>query len=288
MSTSSRGLRWPPASCRLRLVTGAILVGMAAWVHAAPVITSIAEDSFAYPVGRSLVGLDGGTGWIGAWVSDSPAFPDFFTNAVGLTVPGVAGAGGSIVYTFGGTQLNDAARNLPMQSTGVVFVQFLSRFGLQSGGGTPSIRLLSSETGQLAGGVGNNGACGAPVYTILGPTLQPVPASCSAVPLGTLAAVVLRIDYTANNTRMWALPTLSGFDYLDPPAPSAEYVGLAPVFDRIAIYSRSPATIDELRVFRVANAPASVEPVPATSPWALAGLAALLVFAGLRFARRAR
>lgn len=223
------------------------LVSTSGWA-AGSVVTVLAEDSFSYTNNATLPGQNGGTGWSGAWVSDSPAFSDFRVNGTGLTLPGVASAGGRAVYRAG-SALNDAARTLPLQNTGVVFVQFLAQFGSQSSGGTPNIRFSSS--GAPTGAVGNNGACGSPVYAILNNNLQAIPASCSAVALASLRAVVLRIDHTANNTRMWVLPDLTGFDYLNPPTPSAEYNGLAPAFDRIAFYSRNPANIDELRIFRV-------------------------------------
>lgn len=228
-------------------MVGLFLVGTCAWA-AGSVVTVVAEDSFSYPGNVALPGQNGGTGWSGAWVSDSVSFTDFYTNATSLTAAGVASAGGRAVYRAG-SQLNDAARTLPLQNTGVLFVQFLAQFGTQSGGGTPNIRFSSS--GVPTGAVGNNGACGSAVYAILNNGLQPIAGSCSAVTLATLSAVVLRIDYTANNTRMWVLPGLTGFDYLNPPTPSAVYDGLAPAFDRIAFYTRNPANIDELRIFRV-------------------------------------
>jgi hypothetical protein len=239
----------------------------------------IAEDPFAYAANVPLTGQNGGSGWTGGWVSDSISFTDFFTSAASQVVPGVTSTGGSMLYTFAGTQINDAARTLPLQNTGVVFLQFLSQFGTQSGGGTPSIRLSSG--GVLTGGVGNNGGCGSSVYAVLGSNLAPIAASCSAVALSTLSAVVVRIDYTANVTRMWVQQSVVGFDYLNPPAPSAEYAGLAPQFDRIAIYSRSPARMDELRVFRVVDSPAAPLPVPGLSNaglWLLSGLLAVLAW----------
>lgn len=276
---------WCCAVRRIQRVLGVASLGAAILAHGAPVTTVVVEESFVYTGGISLVGQSGGTGWTSAWVSDSPAFTDFFTNATGLALPGVTASGGRAVFRAAGTQINDAARSLPLQNTGVVFIQFLSQFGAQSGGGTPNIRLDSS--GVRTGGIGNNGGCGSPVYAILDSNLAPVAASCSAVSLSTLRVVVVRIDYTANVTRMWVLPDLTGFDYLNPPAPSAEFSGLAPAFNRIALYSRSPASIDELRVFRVANVePASAQPIPTLSSWAIGVLSALLLLAGLRFGRR--
>lgn len=267
------------------VVAASVSLGIGGAAHAATVTTMIAEDSFSYTAGMSLTGQTGGAGWSGAWVSDSISFTDFRTSASSLVVPGVTSAGGSMVFVAAGTQINDAARTLPLQNSGVVFIQFLSQFGTQSGGGTPSIRLVSSGAG--TGAIGNNGGCGSAVYAIMNAGLATIAASCSSVSLNTLSAVVVRIDYAANVTRMWVLPSLVGFDYLNPPAPSAEYAGLAPAFDRISVYSRNPATLDELRVFRVASAaPADAQAVPALSPGALMALTALLLLGGWRLIRR--
>lgn len=255
-------------------------------VVAAPVTTVIAEETFAYAANALLPGNNGGTGWSGPWESDSVSFTDFVVGGTSLSVPGLTSSGGSAVFVFNGTNLNDARRDLALQNSGVVFLQFASQFGTQSGGGTPSIRLVNTATG-LTGGIGNNGSCGAPVYAILDTTLQaPLASACSAVSLSTLAAVVVRIDYTTSNTKMWVLPSLVGFDYLTPPAPSAEYPGLAPVFDRIALYSRDPAAIDELRVFRVAAAAVGVQPVPLGTPAGLAITALVLAAFAARRLRR--
>lgn len=273
---------------RARRLLASLCLCLAAPLGAAPVITTIAEDSFSYPANAPLPGNNGGTGWTGPWVSHSNFFDSFNVGATSPSVPGVVSSGGSIVFRSGGTLLNDSVRSLPLQNSGVLFVQFVSQFSAQSGGGTPSIRLFSGGT--LTGGVGNNGYCGAPVYAILDSNLDvPIAAACSSVLLSDLVAVVLRIDYTANTTRMWALPSLAGFDYLNPPAPSAEYVGLAPAFDRIAPYSREPATIDELRVFRVAAAPAAgAQPVPLGGPALWVGLAGMLGVLASRKLRRNR
>jgi hypothetical protein len=50
---------------------------------------------------------------------------------------------------------------------------------------------------------------------------------------------------------MWVNPNLSTFDYQNPTAPDATYDDLAPVFNDIGIYSRSPGNVDELTVMTV-------------------------------------
>lgn len=274
---------------RLRAVAAVAAAALAPLppASASSVVTTIAEDSFAYPANALLPGNNGGTGWSGAWVSDSNFFTSFNVGATSLSVPGVTSAGGRMVFRTGGTALNDSARSLPLQNSGVVFVQFISQFSTQSGGGTPSIRLFSGST--VTGGAGNNGSCGSAVYAILDSSLQaPIASACSTVPLSTLAAIVLRIDYTANDTRMWVLSSLSGFDYLNPPAPSAQYAGLAPAFNKIAVYTRNPGTLDELRVFRVTASPPPPVPVPLGGPALWVVTAAALAGLAVRQLRRGR
>jgi IPTL-CTERM motif/Putative Ig domain len=237
--------------------------------QAATVPATVAADSFSYTANVTLTGQSGGTGWSGPWFSHSSSFTDFRTNGTSLAVPGLTSAGGKFVYAAG-SGLNDSARSLPLQNSGVVYVQFLSQFGTQSGGGTPSVRFLSSGPAQFW--IGNNGACGAAVYAILDPSAGgPAPGNpaCSNVLLSQLRAVVVRVDYTAGNTKMWLLSSLIGFDYLNPPAPSATYAGLAVAFDTLAFYARTPASIDELRIFRL---DASFSPATQTVS-ALAGTA---------------
>lgn len=261
--------------CRAERLAGLALCACLLPAHSAPVTTVIAEDSFAYTSGQSVVGKSGGSGWTTPWEFENPNFSRLQVVATGLTVPGVSSTGGGLVYVLNGVNpLGHAARSLPLQETGVVFVQFLSQFGTQSGSGSPTVRF---------GGVwvGNTGGCGSPVYALIDTTAGVF--ECTTVPLATLSAVVLRIDYTAQTTQMWVLPSLSGFDYLNPPAPTVQRAGFAPVFSRFSLYARNPALIDELRVFRVANvvpAPAMPQPVPVDSWGALGAVSGLILLAG--------
>ncbi len=244
--------------------------------HSAPVITVIAEDSFAYTAGESVVGKNGGIGWSTPWELENVEYSRLLVDATGLTVPGVSSSGGGLVYVWNGfREVGNARRSLPQQDTGVVFVQFLSRFGNQSGLGSPTVRFGTAW-------VGNNNVCaGNRVYALFDNTAGVV--ECTTVPLATLSAVVLRIDYTAQTTQMWVLPSLSGFDYLNPPAPTVQRAGFAPVFSRFSLFARNPAFIDELRVFRVANVvpvPVTPQPVPANSWGALGAVSGLILVAG--------
>jgi hypothetical protein len=113
--------------------------------------------------------------------------------------------------------------------------------------------------------------------SILNSSLQPASggSSSSSAALSSLNLVVARIDYQNNDTRIWVNPDLSTFDYQNPPAANAEYSGLAPTFDTIAIYSRSPAHLDEITVKQ--------EPVP--EPGSASLLIAGAIFLALRCLR---
>lgn len=251
--------------------------------HSAPVTTVIAEEPFAYPGGVSIGGLNGGSGWSAAWTA---GVRQHRTNATSLTLLGLSSSGGKLVDNGNTAQVSVNARTLPMQSSGVVFVQFLAQFGTQSANGTPQIRLFNSVTNANAAAVGNNGQCNSPVFALFGPDLVTGP--CSAVALSSLSVIVLRIDYTATSTSMWVLPDFSGFDYLNPPAPTAVYAGLAVPFDTVQVVTRAPALLDELRIFTVAAAPAPAPAQPTPVPfmsWTALGLLSGLV--GLLGWRRA-
>ena len=94
--------------------------------------------------------------------------------------------------------------------------------------------------------------------SILDTSLNPAAdgSSSSSASLSSLNLVVARIDYQADTTMMWVNPNLSAFDYENPGTPNATYSALAPAFDSVAIYSRSPASFDELSIL--------LEPGPGT------------------------
>ncbi len=219
---------------------------------------TIAYDSFSYGTG-SLAGQNGGTGWSSAWTNDYHSGVSFSTSATGMSYTGLSTSGGSVIWASGGNGISEDSRRLPsLVSSGVVYVQFLSQFGSTSGGGTPNLRLL--DAGNLTGGFGGNGGPHGGVMSILDNTLTPAydGSSSSSASLSALNLMVARIDYGADDTEMWMNPNLSTFDYQNPPAPDAEYVGLAPMFDSVAIVSRSPAEFDELLIMEVPEPPAAL------------------------------
>ena len=225
---------------------------------------TVAYDGFNYSSG-SLGGANGGTGWTTPWQLTYGPGGNFNVSATGLTYTNLSTTGGSIVWGSGGTTgISEDSRTLPLQNSGVVYIQFLSQFGPgSSGGGTPNIRLVNSGT--VTGGFGSNGGS---LMSILDSSLLPNSSSSTTASLSNLNFVIAQINYQTNTTEMWVNPNLSTFDYQNPTTPDATYANLAPVFDTIAIYSRSPANVDELMVM--------AQPVPEPSSMVLLGMGVIL------------
>jgi hypothetical protein len=114
--------------------------------------------------------------------------------------------------------------------------------------------MSDSQHQALTGGIGGNGGTYGAKMSILDSGLAPKAdgTSSSTANLSALNLVVVQIDYQNTKTSMWVNPDLSTFDYLNPPATAVVDAGLAPAFDKVAVYSRNPAKFDELTVIRAA------------------------------------
>lgn len=248
----------------------AVILGVAAGcVTSHAQLTTIAYDGFNYSAG-ALAGQSGGTGWTNAWVNDYTQGATLDVNATGMTYTGLSVTGGSVLWGAGGNGISEDSRTLALQDSGILYLQFLCQFGSSSGGGTPNIRLYNS--GALTGGFGGNGGTYGNFVSILNASLAPSAdgSSSSSASLSAKNFVVARIDYQSNTTMMWVNPDLSTFDYQNPTnTPAATYAGLAPAFNKIAIYSRSPANVDEIKIMALA--------VPEPSAAGLLGLGALML-----------
>ena len=210
---------------------------------------TVAYEGFDYTSGTSLLGLNGGSGFSAAWTG---SYQDRYmqVHGTGYTYPGLNTTGGRASYssTCYGT-CNDIAssdRTIPMQSGGVVYVQFLANPGPQAGGGTPQIRFRNTETNSwalLAGALTNNvynwGIWDTENYYM------------TTISSNTERFVIIRFDYVNNTTKMWIDQDVTTFDYSNPTNPDATSP-VANSFNRIDLYFRSPAPhgIDEIHVFK--------------------------------------
>jgi hypothetical protein len=172
-----------------------------------------------------------------------------------LTYPGITSSGG---FVNGCSALNGqicaVSRNIPLQSSGKVFVQMIMNFGSQSGGGTPNLRFYD-DTNQFTGGVGANGGTYSAKISILNPGLSANPDGSSSV--GTLNGqgfFIVGIDYSLNKTSLWLNPDMATFNYLSTPTPSAVYLDLAPKIQMLNFGSRfSNMKFDELKIYNVVS-----------------------------------
>lgn len=250
-------LKSPVAAAKIAL-TLAFAVVLNFTSHAQ--LTNVVYDGFNYTAG-TLNGQNGGTGWTSSWLNDYTSGASFQVSASGMTYSGLSTSGGSLAWADGGNGISEDSRSLPMMNSGIVFIQFLGQFGSSSGGGTPNLRFYNSGT--VTGGIGGNGGPLGSQMSILDATLSPAAngSSSSSANLSALNLVIARINYQSDSTSLWVNPNLSTFDYENPTTPDASYAGLAPAFNAIAIYSRSPASVDELTVM--------AEPVPEPTSAAL-------------------
>lgn len=219
--------------------------------QAGETLTLIAEDSFDYT--GNLVGKNGGIGFTNAWTYGSGS-SDYGIGTPTLTYSGITSSGGFVngCSVLNG-QLCAVTRNIPLQSSGKVFVQMIVNFGSQSNGfGTPNLRFYD-EANNFTGGVGSNGGPHGSKISILNTSLSANPdGSSSAGTLNGQAFLIVGIDYSLNKTSLWLNPDMGTFNYLSTPAPSAFFLDLAPKIQNLNFVSRfGNMKFDELKVYSV-------------------------------------
>ncbi len=214
----------------------------------------VAYEGFDYTSGTSLLNANGGSGWITNW---QQAYQQRYlkTAATGFNYTGLATTGLKAEFDAicDGTcnQVAALKRTLPVQNSGVVFIQFISVLEASGGSGTPMMRLYNGTTG--TGGIGANAGS---YMAILDASLNNL--SVTTANLSSQNLVVMRIDYNTNKTEMWVNPNLSTFNYANPSSPNATATGFAPAFDSFHIFMRS-GSIDEIAVFsQITTAPTNI------------------------------
>ena len=218
-------------------------------------LTLIAEDSFDYT--GNIVGKSGGSGFTNNW-SDAYSGSNYSIATPGLTYPGLTTAGG-YMYSCSATpnQVCGVSRQIPAQSSGVIYLQMIANFGSQNGGGTPNLR-FNDAAGARVGGLGSNGGTYGTKISILDADLAPKSDGTSSA--GTLNAdtlIILRIDYTRTISTLYLNPDMSTFSYFNPPTADATWSGLAPSIKTIEFFSRSGVKYDEFKVYSVTGTSAA-------------------------------
>lgn len=232
-------------------------------------LETIAYEGFDYPVSR-LIGKDGGTGWSTPWKA-AYGVSDYDVIAAGLTYPGLDTVGGAIQWGTSSNQVVGTRRELPRIHEGVIFVQVLTHFTSQTGGGTPQIRFADDSTGVVTRtfALGNNGQAPMSILSADGNVM-----AATTVSMNQRLLNVIRIDYDTDEIALWVNPDLSTFDYASPPAADAHVSGFAPTFSMIDPYSRFGVRFDEFRVMRLRELPPPPPvPIPAGPPRAVEAVA---------------
>jgi PEP-CTERM motif len=229
----------------------------------------IAQDNFNYSNGSSLAGLDGGTGWTGSWVNDYLSGDSLTVDSSGLTYPGLTSGGSATWSGASGNGISEDSRYLPLQDSGLVYIQFLCQFGTQSGGGTPNLR-FSDSLANLVFGIGANGGTYGQNISLLVPNLNAAANGSQTATnssLSSLNLVVAQVDYNDDTISMWVDPDLTNFDYIAPPAADAVVtLDSAPDFNNVAIDARQ-GSISDLEIMTT--------PEPTTVSLFCTGLAVL-------------
>lgn len=227
---------------------------------------TIAYEGFDYSTGSYLSGQSGGTGWTSNWSATYSG--DLQMATPGYTYTGLSVVGGYAKYgTPGAQSISEGSRSLARQSSGIIYVQCLFKSTDVGGGGTPELRLR--DGGNWSGGLGANESLIDNTHvSILNSSLNPSDANAvSDALLSNLNLLVLQIDYNSNTSKLWTNPDLATFDYFNPATAPDATSNFAPAFDRVDIYFRSGASIDEIRIMSI--------PEPATLALLCAGAFAI-------------
>lgn len=219
-------------------------------------LTTVAYDGFDYSAG-TLTGLNGGSGWTGAWTGST--YP-LAVNATGLTYTGLTTVGGKSVFASSPTLNATSNRCVPLQDSGIVYFQFLSIFSASHGGGTPNIRF--SAGGSATGAVGNND--GRPNMALLNSGLNEVAATTA--PLTQLNLTILRIDHSTDSTSIWVNPNLSTFDYLNPPTANGTATSFSPAIECLELITRNSGDFDEIKIMKISGTNSDDTTVPQVLP----------------------
>ena len=211
---------------------------------------TIFYEGFDYTAGQDLYYQSGGNGFTSNW-KQSYQNKYLGIQSSGWTYPNLQTTGLRAAYDSScyGTcnVISSSGRDVPSQTTGVLYLQFLANFGTQLGGGTPHLRLYDASGLKLV--IGGNTAANWQLVDVSSNT-----SVTSNSSLNALRLIIIRLDYDNGGVKMWIDPSLNAFNYSSPPQPTAEIPSniSAPSFNNLQIYLRSNGSpgIDEIHAFK--------------------------------------
>lgn len=206
-------------------------------------------EGFNYPAGQDLYYQSGGTGFTSNWAGYYQK-KYMSVQSTGWSYPNLQTIGRRAGYDstcYGAcNDISSSGREIPSQSTGILYVQFLANFGAQAGGGTPHFRLYNGSNLKVA--LGSMTTSNWQMLDVDSNTTVSTSNSLSGLKL-----VVIRFDYDNNNMKLWINPNLATFDYSNAPTPSAEINNITvSSFNRLELYFRYNGNpgIDEIHAFK--------------------------------------
>jgi hypothetical protein len=261
------------------LALRAALVGslsLAAGATSQAAINSIASDDFTGDGNGALGGATGGTGWTSPWTLGAAYSGANWSvsSTSSASYPGVAGPLGQMSGAY--ENLYDNYRSLPLQNSGIVYVQILANYANYAGNGYGQIRLGLNNPGGypiaytsfiLSSGYAGPGYYQPGTWGIGGTAGF----SFSSTALGSQTLLLEQINYNTGTSELWVNPTLSGFNYLNPTATPDATIASAGAFNDIEFLNIA-GTVNQVSVFSV------TAPVPEPST-AFAGCFGLLAIA---------
>ncbi len=210
---------------------------------AAMAVDLIAYEGFNYNPSTTLVGLNGGSGWSGAW-GVVQNIPTGIASGGGLTWPNLQTTGNcAVTPAYGSSSYSIYSRVLAPYTTtdGVVYVSFLFEpmFLFGEGGGL--------EFGSLVNGMIVGAHPGTGYYGLMDTGFN---GANTTVPVqeGVTALCVVRITNNFNGTityGMWVNPPLTA---TPPTAPEASYTMTGTLPTAVKILNDGGFLTDEIRV----------------------------------------